>query len=267
MQSTNRLLALLALATAGLPISASAVTTLNDTLAASSDWRYISGWAKGGASFGASGLTMNFAPDALYQTQVVRYVGPGYYRTNEEAQDSFNWFGHQGPVTYSFTLADFSALSTKTGTVGFSAGLALVCNDTTPYGEPVSKAATVIWFSIEDVGPRPQLDGQNQFIAKLSFKINRPASRATDQDRLIRFANEKKDILPVPYGTWSMTIDGENIWITNPLGQRSEVAKLPNDLVLAHAAYTANLYLFASNNGLPPGPVSISRVTVTSGAR
>lgn len=266
MHAASPLLCLLALAAASLTTTSQAVTTLNDTFTNPADWSYLPGWAKGEVSFGPGGLTIGLNGESQYQLHTVRYVGPGYFRTNAEAAQSFNWFGSQGPITYSFTLADLPGLSTGSNKNGYTVCLVLTCNESTALNDP-TKAATTLILRVEDVGPRPVVNNQNQFVAQILFKVNAPDKSPTQDQRILRFANEQPDIMPTPIGTWSFTIDGEDIWITNNLGQRSERAKLPPDLVLAHAADSASLYLTVSNGTLAPGPVTISRVAVAPTAR
>jgi hypothetical protein len=267
MHATRRLIAVLAFTTAGLTTPAQAVTTLNDTFTNPADWSYLPGWAKGDVNFDQEGATILLTGDKPFQNHTLRYTGPGFFRSNPDGHQSFNWFGHQGPITYSVTLADIPGYSTTANKPGYTVSLVLVCNDSTPYSDPANKAATVLVLRIEDVGPRPVVNNQNQFVAQILFKVNTPNAAAAQAHRIVRFSNDQPDVMPTPMGTWSFTIDGNEIWITNCLGQRSERATLPSDLVLAHAADNASLYLTVTNGFLPPGPVAISRVNVAPGAR
>ena len=264
----NYILRSVALLTLALIPTARAVTSLNDSFAIPSDWKYLKTWAAGEATFGPSGLTLRYLTDAAYQSHGVRYVGPGYYRTNAEAQHAFNWFGHQGPITFAVTVADFPPLSAKSGELGYGFTLALVCNDTTEYDDPIKKPATVLSLRVEDVGPRSSIKGQNMFIAQLFFKVDSPRTATPPTARLIRLANESPDVLSSPVGTWSFTIEGNTVYIVNPLGEHSPAVELPEALVLAHAADSANLYLVVGNNQQPGNRgITFSRITVTPTAR
>jgi hypothetical protein len=262
MQSIRHIIALLALGTVSLSSTAHAVTILNDNFSKAADWAYLPSWAKGDIRFKAEGITFLLNGDKPFQIHTLRYIGPGYFRSNPEAHQSFNWFGNPGPITYSFTLASIPSYSTAPNKPGYTISLVLVCNDPTPYSDPAAKAPTALVLKIEDVGPRPAVNNQNQFVAQIAFKVDSPNKAVTQDQRILRFSNDQPNIMPTPTGTWSFTIDGDEIWITNCLGERSDRAKLPSDLVRAHAADNASLYLTVSNGYQPPGPVTISRVNV-----
>ncbi len=267
MYTIRNLVPLFTIGAASIVSTAEAVTTLNDNFTNPADWAYLPGWAKGDAKFDTAGVTFLLQGDKPFQIHALRYIGPGFFRANPEGFQSFNWFGHQGPITYSFTLADLPNYSTTENKPGYTISLVLVCNDATAYSDPATKAPTALVLKVEDVGPRPVVNNQNQFVAQIGFKVNSPNSAVGQDQRILRFSNDLPDMMPTPIGTWSFTIDGDEIWITNCLGQRSERAKLPSDLVLKHAADSASLYLTITNGFQPPGAVTISRVTVAPGAR
>lgn len=267
MHATRRLFPILILAAAALASTSKAVTTLNDNFTNQADWTYLPGWAKADISFDGTGVAFVLPGDKPFQIHTLQYVGPGFFRANPDGYQAFNWFGHQGPVTYSFTLADVPSYSTTENKPGYTISLVLVCNDSTAYSDPATKAPTVLVLKVEDVGPRPVVNNQNQFVAQVLFKVNAPGKPANQEHRILRFSNDLPNLMPSPVGTWSFTIDGDEIWITNSLGQRSDRAKLPSDLVLAHAADSAVLYITITNGFQPPGPVTISRVNVAPVAR
>jgi hypothetical protein len=251
-----------------LSINSWAAPSLIDKFTNASDWRQMPGWSKGTVAFGMDGLSITPTANASFQAYTLRYVGTGYRRMDSSTPHSLDWYGHPGPLTYSLTIGKVPALMDQPNKVGYTVILALVCNDDTPHNDPGRKPATVLMLKVEDVGPRPAVNGQNQFVSQLMFKAAEPDKPITQDHRLVRMANEQPDVMKDHSGTWSFTIYKGEAWMTNPLGERSQPITLPADLIAAHANNTASLYLTITNGQIQQsGTLVISEVSVSSASR
>lgn len=170
-----------------------------------------------------TGLEIASSGGSLYQRQDIRTAGTDY-----------SWLApFVGPVTYSFTLADFPIV----GGNGFETRMMLVGNNAAPGQFADYNEANVVYFRVVDNPGGPG------YIAELRYKSAAANSNIFDGPLVARLAT------PTVLGTWGITLDGTNALLFAPDGTTTNGA-FGQDVLTAFQQSTA-VYLGVLPNDTP----------------
>lgn len=266
-KSTLALSALLALAPA-----LRASTLLDDNFSRLSHWRFFpQGSAARVATHGLGGATLTIPADvAPYQLATLAYIGPGLRPGGTDVHTAFFWSTYHGPVTYSFSIDQPPALSGETG-LGYEFLLVLSLGETVSYPRPQIQPAHALLLRVAEVGAREEFNGGSHLVAELFFKSAKPNGQVSyhqDADKVIALTNREDRALKSLQGTWSFTIHGDQVYLTNPRGTRSATATLPAERVALITNPRATLHMVVGNNTRTDGAtMRIGHVSVLPGMR
>ena len=241
MKPTQLLLAAVAALALGAP-QARAFTPANDNLTNGNNWNTGVSQDPSAAAFGPGGLTIAtnpFGNPLQFQRQAVASNG-----------GDFSWLTAPGAVTYSFTLSDF-ANPTTIQNGGYEANMLLIGNQAQPLPNFADfNAANAILFRVVDLGPAQ--GGGNSYGAELLYKTGQASQSIFPAPfgvgtKVAAMYNETS-----PLGRWSITLSGQNAFITDPTGHVSQPGQFTgsghfNSDVLTAFNQNAHVYLQANN--------------------
>jgi len=230
---------------------ASAFTPFQSNLQNGTGWTDTVSQDSAAETFGPSGLTIStnpFGSPLQFQRQAVAYTG----------SNDLEWLSNPGSVSYSFTISDFANPTTVVNG-GYEANLLIVGNQGGALPNFADfNAANVLMLRVVDLGPSAQLGGANGYAAELLYKAANPSQSIFPApfgvgEKVAAIYN-----MANPLGTWSITLNGQNAFITAPDGTVSQPGQFTGDGVMGADVLSAfnntgHLYLQVNNGNTAAG--------------